>query len=98
MNLTTVLRKARNVRQLKLSAAILTGSAVVFFGFLAMLRNQVFISDVPWMRGMITHHSPAIMTSEQANLRDSKEKELSRKIIATQKREMAEMQRIIDRL
>lgn len=70
----------------------------MFFGFLAMLRNQVFISDVPWMRGMITHHSPAIMTSEQANLRDSKEKELSRKIIATQKREMAEMQRIIDRL
>lgn len=85
-------------RDKKLNAAILTASAVVFFGFLAMLRNQVFISDIQWMRGMIPHHSSAIMTSEQANLRDAGVKELSREIIAAQKREIAEMQRMIERL
>lgn len=85
-------------RDKKLNAAILIGSAVLFFGFLAMLRNQVFISDIQWMRGMIPHHSSAIMTSENANLRDSEAKELSREIIATQKLEIEEMQKIIDRL
>lgn len=63
----------------------------MFFGFLAMLRNQVFISDVPWMRGEMGYHPPAIMTGEQANLRDSKEKELSPENIATLKRKIAAM-------
>ncbi len=85
-------------RDKKLNTVILTASAVVFFGFLAMLRNQVFISDVQWMRGMIPHHSSAIMTSEQANLKDAGAKELSREIIETQKREIAEMRRMIERL
>lgn len=81
-----------------LNAVILTASTVVFFGFLALLRNQVFISDVQWMRGIIPHNSSAILTSEQANLRDAGVKELSREIIAAQKREIAEMQRMIERL
>jgi uncharacterized protein (DUF305 family) len=71
---------------------------VVFFGFLAMLRNQVFISDVQWMKGMIPHHSSAIMTSQTANLKDAEAKELAREIIEAQKREIAEMKAIIYRL
>lgn len=85
-------------RNKKFNAFIFTGSAVVFFGFLAMLRNQVFISDVQWMKGMIPHHSSAIMTSQMANLKDAGAKELAREIIETQKREIAEMKAIIYRL
>jgi ABC-type multidrug transport system fused ATPase/permease subunit len=82
----------------KLNAAILVGSVIVFIGFLAMLRNQTFISDVQWMRGMIPHHSSAIMTSQMAHLEDPEAIKLSKEIIEAQKKEIAEMKKIIYRL
>lgn len=82
----------------KLNTIILVGSVVVFFGFLAMLRNQTFISDVQWMRGMIPHHSSAIMTSQMAKLEDLEARKLAKEIIEAQKREIAEMRKIIYRL
>ena len=82
----------------KMNTFILTVSAVVFFGFLAMLRNQTFISDVQWMRGMIPHHSSAIMTSQMAHIEDAEAKKLAKEIIEAQKREIAEMRKIIYRL
>ncbi len=82
----------------KMNTLILVGSVVVFFGFLAMLRNQTFISDVQWMRGMIPHHSSAIMTSQMAHLKDAEAKKLAKEIIEAQKREIAEMRKIIYRL
>ncbi len=82
----------------RLNAMILIGSVVVFFGVLAMLRNQTAISDVQWMRGMIPHHSSAIMTSQQADLKDPEAKKLAEDIIEAQKREIAQMKKIIDRL
>lgn len=82
----------------KLNAIILVGSTVVFFGVLAMLRNQAAISDVQWMRGMIPHHSSAIMTSQQAHLKDPEAKKLAEEIIEAQKREIAQMRKIIYRL
>ncbi len=85
-------------KDIKLNALILVGSAIVFFGVWAMLRNQVFISDVQWMRGMIPHHSSAIMTSQMAHLEDAEAKKLAKEIIEAQKREIAEMRKIIYRL
>lgn len=82
----------------KLNTLILLGSVVVFFGFLSMLRNQTFISDVQWMRGMIPHHSSAIMTSQMAHLKDAQARKLALEIIEAQKREIAEMREIIYRL
>ena len=81
-----------------LNAVILIGSAVVFFGVLAMLRNQTAISDVQWMHGMIPHHSSAIMTSQQADLKDPEAIKLAREIIEAQKREIAQMKKILYRL
>lgn len=85
-------------RDKKLNTLILLGSVVVFFGFLSMLRNQTFISDVQWMRGMIPHHSSAIMTSQMAHLKDAQARKLALEIIEAQKREIAEMREIIYRL
>lgn len=82
----------------KMNAIILLGSAVIFFGVWAMLRNQVFISDVQWMKGMIPHHSSAIMTSQMANLKDAESKKLAKEIIEAQRREIAEMRKMIYRL
>lgn len=81
-----------------LNAVILAGSAVVFFGVLTMLRSQTAIADVQWMQGMIPHHSSAIMTSQQADLKDPEAKKLAEEIIEAQKREIAQMRKIIYRL
>lgn len=82
----------------KLNVAILIGSAIIFIGVFSMLRNQTAISDVQWMRGMIPHHSSAIMTSQQAHLKDPEAKKLAEEIIEAQKREIAQMKKIIYRL
>ena len=82
----------------RLNIAILVGSGVIFVAALAMLRTQTFISDEEWMHGMIPHHSSAIMTSQNADLQDPEAQQLAREIIEAQKREIAEMKRILHRL
>lgn len=44
---------------------------------------------------MIPHHSIAIMTSERANIRDPRVRELAKGIIVAQRREIAEMKYLI---
>jgi uncharacterized protein (DUF305 family) len=82
----------------RLNAIILIGSVVAFLGVLALLRTQTPISDEQWMRGMIPHHSSAIMTSQQAHLKDPEAIELAKEIIEAQKREIAQMKKILYRL
>ena len=82
----------------RLNIAILVGSGVIFVAALAMLRTQTFISDEEWMHGMIPHHSSAIMTSQNADLQDPEAQQLAREIIEAQKREIAEMKRMLHRL
>ena len=48
------------------------------------------------MRAMIPHHSIAILTSERAQIKDARVKKLSREIIAAQRREIAEMEWLIE--
>lgn len=73
-------------------------SALVFVVTLSMLRQQTFISDVQWMKGMIPHHSSAIMVSQKAHLTDPEAIKLAEKIIEAQKREIAQMKKMIYRL
>lgn len=47
---------------------------------------------------MIPHHSTAIMTSENANLTDSRVQQLSEEIIQAQEEEIAEMEQLIEEL
>lgn len=82
----------------KKNAAIFGISTILFCLFFYMLRTQAFISNVQYMRGMIPHHSSAIMTSQNAAIKDPATKELSKEIIKAQKREIAEMKKIIERL
>lgn len=75
--------------------AIFAGSAVIFASTLFLVRDQTTVDDVAWMKAMIPHHSIAILTSERANIDDPRVRELADEIIEAQRREIAEMERLI---
>jgi uncharacterized protein (DUF305 family) len=73
--------------------------SLVVFGFiLAGIRTQTPISDVQYMKAMIPHHSSAILTSENANIKDPEVRKLADGIIEAQVKEIAEMKAILKRL
>ena len=80
------------------NAAIFLGSAVVFAGALFFVRAQTTVGDVAWMKAMIPHHSIAILTSERAQISDPRVRQLADEIIEAQRREIAEMEALIDSL
>ncbi len=82
----------------KLNYTILALSALVFIWCLYGLRKQVPIKDVAYMKAMIPHHSSAIMVSEQATFEDPETEKLAKEIIEAQKREIAQMKKILYRL
>lgn len=75
---------------------IYVASAFVFALSLWLVRSQATVGDVSYMRAMIPHHSIAILTSERAQIRDSRVRKLADEIIAAQRREIAEMKVLID--
>lgn len=75
------------------------GVSVVLFAFgLWGVRSQQTVDQVDWMQAMIPHHSIAILTSERADIKDPRVRELADGIIEAQKREIGEMQQLIDDL
>lgn len=81
-----------------LNIAIVAGSVIAFAVVLFLLRTQTPIRDVAWMNAMIPHHSSAIMVSENAQFEDPEAKQLAKEIIGSQKREIAEMKKMLFRL
>ncbi|WP_255476687.1 DUF305 domain-containing protein [Mucilaginibacter sp. AK015] len=59
---------------------------MLFAGAFIGVHRQVGISDVQYMKGMIPHHSIAIMTSENAHITDPRVRKLADGIIAAQER------------
>ncbi|ARN70637.1 DUF305 domain-containing protein [Nonlabens tegetincola] len=83
----------------KKNIAILLGSLVLFVGALFLVRDQKStVGDVLWMKAMIPHHSIAILTSERADIKDPEVKKLAEEIIQAQRKEIAEMKKMIERL
>ncbi|PZO10894.1 MAG: DUF305 domain-containing protein [Lysobacteraceae bacterium] len=82
----------------RLNAVILAVAVVTFSGSLWLVRSQSTIEDVSWMKAMIPHHSIAILTSSRANISDPRVRKLADDIIAAQKREIAQMQQLIEEL
>ena len=80
----------------KANIAIFAGSAVVFFLALWLVRSQETVHDESWMKAMIPHHSIAILTSERANISDVRVRELADRIIEAQRREIKEMEWLLD--
>ncbi|HET9064324.1 MAG TPA: DUF305 domain-containing protein [Gemmatimonadales bacterium] len=80
------------------NSLILGGSALVFALSLWLVRSQVTVGQVSWMRAMIPHHSIAILTSERATIADPRVRQLADGIIEAQRREIAEMKALIEEL
>lgn len=79
----------------RLNVGIIAGSVIVFSLALWLVRSQATVEDVSYMKAMIPHHSIAIMTSERARISDPRVRELADEIIASQRREIAEMKALI---
>lgn len=77
------------------NAAIFAGSIVIFGLSLWLVRSQVTVGDLSYMRAMIPHHSIAIMTSSRAGITDGRVRKLADEIIYAQDKEIAEMRYLI---
>lgn len=82
----------------KVNIFIIVGSIVVFSLTLTALRTQTPVGDAQYMKAMIPHHSSAIMTSENANIKDPEVRKLADDIIKAQKKEIAEMKAALTRM
>jgi uncharacterized membrane protein YGL010W len=78
---------------------IVVGCGLLFATAFFLVRTQKpLIGDVLYMKGMIPHHSIAILTSERAAIKDPEVRKLADAIIAAQKKEIEEMKAMIKRL
>lgn len=74
---------------------ILAGSILAFGVALWLVRSQVTVDDVDYMKAMIPHHSIAIMTSKRAKITDPRVRKLADEIIESQEREISEMKSLV---
>ena len=82
----------------KANTAIIVASTILFILALTALRTQTPISDVQYIKAMIPHHSSAIMTSNHATIKDPEVRKLADSIIASQEREIQQMETILSRM
>jgi hypothetical protein len=59
--------------------------AVVFFG---LIRTQLFVTEIQFLRGMIPHHSMAVMMSRRLEKKPNSVQHLLDQIIQTQEKEI----------
>lgn len=75
--------------------AIFVGAGLLLLAGVWLVRTQITVDDVDYMEGMIPHHSIAILTSERATKNDPRVQELAEEIIDAQRREILEMEWLI---
>jgi len=80
----------------KLNTAIFIIAALTFALCIYLVRSQSTISDTAYTKAMIPHHSIAILTSERSNLEDVRVRELANGIIKAQRKEIKEMEWLIE--
>jgi hypothetical protein len=78
------------------NVAIFAGAALALVLAVWLVRSQATVSGVDYMEGMIPHHSIAILTSERAHIADPRVRELADEIIEAQRREIREMEWLIE--
>ncbi|MFF5382914.1 DUF305 domain-containing protein [Pedobacter suwonensis] len=98
MAITMLLMMGKMYQNKTLNRVIFGSSFLVFVVALTCLRQQIFVGDVQYMKAMIPHHSSAILTSENANIKDPEVRKLANGIIEAQKKEIAEMKAILARM
>ena len=82
----------------RINQVVVTSAIMVFTASLCLLRTQTPVSDVQYMKAMIPHHSSAIMTSKNADIKDPEVKKLAEGIIESQEKEITQMKKILRRI
>ncbi|MEW1963371.1 DUF305 domain-containing protein [Microbacterium sp. NPDC077644] len=80
----------------KANVAVVIISMLLLGGGVALDRSQVTVDDTAYMRAMIPHHSLAITRSERAQIQDIRVCQLAVEISEAQRREILEMDWLID--
>lgn len=83
-------------RDTKANIAVVVVSLLLLAGGIALDRTQATVGDVSFMRGMIPHHSLAITRSERFDVSDARVCDLAVAISEAQRREILEMDWLID--
>lgn len=78
-------------RDRRVNIAIVIGALALGVVSFFLSQSQLLVDDESYMKGMIPHHSIAILTSERAGIEDVRVRELADAIIEAQRREIAEM-------
>ena len=78
--------------------AIAIGSVALVGLGLWLVRSQATVGEIAWMKAMIPHHSIAILNSEREQIADPRVRELADEIIESQRREISEMEVLINDL
>ena len=77
----------------KINRVIITFSlAIGIFSWFG-IREQLFVGDKEFVKGMIPHHAAAVLMSEKAKLTDPELIELQKNILETQAKEIEFMKR-----
>lgn len=80
----------------KANIAIIIGAGIMLLSAVGLVRSQITVSGVDYMEAMIPHHSIAILTSERAQIKDPRVRELADDIIEAQRKEIKEMEWMIE--
>lgn len=80
----------------KAKVGVFVLAALMLVAGIWLARSQVTVDDVYYMEGMIPHHSIAILTSQRAGIEDPRVRALADDIIEAQRREIKEMEWLID--
>ena len=76
--------------------AIIGLGILLIAGGIGLVRSQVTVTGVDYIEGMIPHHSIAILTSERSQIKDIRVRKLADEIIKAQRREIMEMEWLIN--
>lgn len=79
-----------------MNTGIFIGGFLIIILGIWLVRSQVTVDEVDYMEGMIPHHSIAILTSERSGIEDLRVRELADKIIEAQRKEIKEMEWLIE--
>jgi hypothetical protein len=83
-------------KNIMVNVGIVAGAVCLMAVALWLSRSQHFVDDREYMKGMIPHHSIAILTSTRADIDDVRVRQLADEIIDAQEREIDEMEWLID--
>lgn len=87
----SMMYKNRALNLLVVGLALALGGSALYLS-----RSQALVDDRAYMQGMIPHHSIAILTSERADIDDVRVRELADGITKAQRREIKEMDWLIE--